>query len=345
MNIPNRGKERIFSCINGEDPDQIPIIAPYSGHFFCAHSHLKTPNLYSSIDKLVENQIALTKMCGFDGIEGIFDFLLLTEACGSKVEMRDYGPLAVTEPIFSSVENFDLLEYPNLTDFDRHNNSMKLLDGIINNAGHDLFVYCTICGPLTLAGELRGLPSLFFDMIVEPGFVDKVVRFSESLIKELVDEILQYEIDGVFIVDPTASGELTNEDQYLRFELRPVSQVISQIKTNHKVSSLHMCGRSTKQFESLISTNVDILNVDTPVKMAALAKKLPGKTVLGNLDPSGSLTHGGKEQILHDCLRCLNEMNGYRYILGTGCGLIPETNFDNLLMLQEARDDFVKYRT
>ena len=95
---------------------------------------------------------------------------------------------------------------------------------------------------------------------------------------------------------------------------------------------LHICGNLLPIFEDVISTGVNLLDIDHQVPADEALKRNRGRAVLrGNLDPSAVFAFGTEEAIGRETAKLKAQVGGRgRWIYGSGCDVSPGTPEENL---------------
>jgi uroporphyrinogen-III decarboxylase len=285
-------------------------------------------------------QLKISKKCGFDGMDIMSDFLYPAEACGSRVRAPNYGLIRVVSPAISELSDFDSLSIPDPKRDHRFTSLLEMAGEVRKQAGQEYFQYTQICGPFTLLGELRGLEKLFFDLIIEPQTVEKMMRYSVEVIKRYIVELETTQPDAMAVSDPTSSANFLGDEYFPRFSLPYIEECASFIKKEGQTVLWHICGDSYKNLRRLTTSSIHLISADAPVSLPKLADELPGKVIIGNLAPEGALTGGPPFEVIQQSVKVLTEMRGKRHILGAGCGLSPDFNVECAKMMRYACDQF-----
>jgi uroporphyrinogen-III decarboxylase len=181
---------------------------------------------------------------------------------GVVTELSFFGPELVFFPnreawignyIIKSEEDLDKMEHPDffksglMPVIHRFYEEMnEVLDGRLK-----VMFPSWVRGPFCIAAHLRGLENILVDMLMEPEFVHKLMRF-------ITDSVKKWTIErSKFLNEPITAGKLYNDeidcptvspDMYREFVL-PYEVELSEFYGGIKY--WHSCGNTTKIFEQI----------------------------------------------------------------------------------------------
>lgn len=327
------GKDLVVSRIQNQTGDRVPVLPPYQTFFANRMAGIRSQDILSNPDRVARAQIKLAHECGFDGIDVATDTLAFIEACGSKVRVPSFGPAITIKPVLHDLGDLIDQKVPDPSKDRRFQSSLKATKLIVNEVGNSLFTYSTLCGPLTLAGELRGLDHFISDLNTSSEHVDDLLEYSIETFGKYADECANLDIDAIIIGDPLCSGEYLSEDQFLRFAIPTLQKCIKRIKKTGKYAMVHICGGSGGILRHLSTTDADIVWVDA--ELSDISEELKNKTILGNI-PYNCLTTAAPFDVFMRSMRCLESMSSRKFILGVGCIIPVAAKISNLMMMRSA---------
>jgi MtaA/CmuA family methyltransferase len=183
-------------------------------------------------------------------------------------------------------------------------------------------------GPLALYADLRGVESMFLDLVDNPQMylkaaeiiIENQIRFARAQVAAGADM--------VGVGDAVAS--LISPPMYRQFVLPFEKKLIEAIHEAGAAVKLHICGDIRNSIGFMAQTGCDILDVDWMVPLdAARAAVGPDVTLAGNFDPSAVLLQGTPQEVA-DAARRNIEMGGRRFMLQPGCEVPPGTPEPNI---------------
>lgn len=294
---------------------------------------IRSQDIISHPDRVARAQIKMAYECGFDGIDAATDTLAFIEACGSKVRIPSFGPSVTIRPVLHDSRDVVDLKVPDPTRDRRFQSSIQATKHIVKEVGNSLFTYSTLCGPLTLAGELRGLDHFISDLNTSSEHADSLLAYSVETYGQYADECADLDIDAIIIGDPICSGEYLSEEQFLQFAVPALQKCIERIRKGGKYAMVHICGGSREILRHLSTTDTDIVWVDA--ELSDISEDLENKTILGNL-PCDCFITAPPSDVFMRSMRCLESMSSRKFILGIGCIIPLAAKMANLKMMRSA---------
>ncbi len=135
-------------------------------------------------------------------------------------------------------------------------------------------------------------------------------------------------VDIVGIGDAAASlvGPAIYEEMVWPHEKR----LIDHIHGLGAAVRLHICGNMSRSVEAMGRLGADIIDLDSPVPVAAARAAMgPGQVLLGNLNPVTELMASAPAAITTRLAACHAEA-GERYVVGAGCEIPAATPDENV---------------
>ena len=193
-----------------------------------------------------------------------------------------------------------------------------------------------LTGPFTLTCLLNGFAQTRADLSKNPPKIKNLITACRELNIELAQKISELGIEAIVLLEPVASL-LTAED-FRKFLQQPLASLAAEYARLQLGSILHICGNTTPLFPSLAPTNFQAISLDSAaagVDLAEAASQLDSEQYIwGNLDPQGIIYQGSSDQVRHEILKLLEQMQAYpKFILGSGCDLKQNTPAANIRVL------------
>ncbi len=119
------------------------------------------------------------------------------------------------------------------------------------------------------AWSLRSMPELLMDMIEAPAFVDELFEAITAFHLSAVEEVVQYDIDGILFGDDWGQqqGLLMGPRHWRRYIKPRVAELYSAAKRHGKAVFIHCCGKVQELFPELIELGLDVFNPFQPEVM------------------------------------------------------------------------------
>lgn len=330
-------KEKVLAALNFEPVDSVPICGPFQGYWGLEYSNVSVQKSFDNPALAAEAQLKVLEKCDFDGLEVFWDWQTPLQAAGCEVKITEVGGPSTRTHIVSDASSLDALNVPDPSQDKRLKSGIETAAKLIDSIGDERYVYYDLLAPFTLAGELRGVEKMMLDLYTDPDFVNALLSFATETLKVynkyLTDSL---DVDGVFMCDPTASGELISKATFETYSRPYMKQISDTIKAAGKDVMIHICGDVSDRLESILEIPHEVLSVDTPVDLAA-ARKVMGErvTLLGNLDVANTLFNGTPDDVRAQIRNRIDATGGVGHILAGGCDIAPGTPMENVEVWKE----------
>ncbi len=329
------GKQDVINAIRGLPTERVPWV-PYSGVHSAfligepADTYLQDP------DTIARGVLNAAQRYKADGIPLIFD--LSVEAISMGCSHRwwpDNPPSIVGHPLAKQSLKDSGIKIPSPDD---GRWPVVIEAGKKVKAGlSDVALFGILCGPLTLAGHLRGV-QLFTDVYKNPELAAEIVRFAGQVAGESA-RIYAEEIgcDVIAITDPVASqiSPATFRDLVV-----PASQpAIEAAGKAGKVSSFFICGDATKVLHEVAEIGTDGFAIDEQLNLSYVRDVAlqHGVGFAGNLKLTLALSLGLISP-REDAIACMAAGGNTGFVLAPGCDMpydVPPDNVDQVIKAVE----------
>ncbi len=314
----------------GKQPDHIPVI-PIIGQAAARLNGTTMSAELKSSETLAESRIACLERFGYDGLYISADTWVTAEAMGASVEYFDDAPTAGTTPLLEDVHDIDRLQAVD----PEHDGRLPLLVKAVEVAAsrsHDQFA---VIGnfdqsPFSLACALRGINHLMIDVYDNPAFVTQLLDICTESVLRYAKAMAEA---GAHILNTGDSpATLVGPQNYKQFAL-PYEQIVFQeLRSCGVLSTLHICGDTTKLLKYMGESSAQSLEVDYQVDLIHAREQVPEEvTIIGNIEPVGVMLKASPEDVATKVTTLLSSSSKLgRFILSTGCAIAPETPADNI---------------
>ena len=332
------GKERFSAILEGLLPDQVPVAPPFQGYWALDAFGVTVPESLADPVAAAQAALAAQEACPFDALEVVWDWVANIDLLGCTSKIVDSGsPLVVKHVLESSVDVADLRSL-DLSADRRVEASLRTAEVLLEQLREDFFCYATIPLPFTLASYLRKVDCLMKDLIRRPETAQELLEFATEVVIDVAKLYASLGVHGLFVCDPSASGDLISPQHYAEFAASPAGRVIDTVKAMGLKPILHVCGDTTKILPLIRQLSPSAFSFDTAVGVD-VAKEALGDAVclMGNVDPSDTLLLGTRDKVQRDAELCIEKgWAGGGFALAAGCDVGVETPIDNLKTMIEA---------
>ena len=327
-----------LKCVNGHPVHRPPIwfmrqagryLSEYrstrkrAGSFLdlCYNSELATEVTLQPIDRF-----------GFDAAILFADILLILDALGVKVQFKEgHGPLLDPVKNKKDIQKISNLGQIHEKLFPVYETVKKLKKQLPK----DVPLIGFAGAPWTLAtylingkGEQGSLTAKKFLIKNNEEFEEIINLLTEATIEYLIMQI-RSGADVIKIFDSWAGA--LNADMVLRYSLKPIKRIVSEIKKKHPKIPFIVFPRSVNTIYSDFSNEecFDVLAVDQFLDRKWIAENIqPKKIIQGNLDPL-FLTQK-KDTLIQELKKVTEDFKTFPYIFNLGHGITPDAKVENV---------------
>lgn len=304
-------RQRLETCLSGERPDRPPI--SLWRHF---------PVDDQTPEGLAAAVANFQKLYDFDFIKVtpassfcIKDWGANDQWLGNFEGTRDYGKPVITHP--EDWTKLPLLD-PHMGQLGHQLTVLRLLK---NEFGSSVPILQTVFSPLAQAKNLVGKENLVVHLRKHPDALHAGLEIiTESTIR-FIEEAIKIGVDGVFYAIQHAQYTLLSEQEFLTFEKSYTSKILRNTK-NLWLNMIHLHGEHV-MFDLVSDLPVQIINWHdrhTPPSLVEALGKFNG-TVCGGLRRWETMVLGTPHDVWREAKDAIEQTEGRRFILGTGCVL------------------------
>ncbi len=302
-------RQRLERCLAGEKPDRPPVAL--WRHF---------PVDDQTPEGLAAAALDFQRTFDFDLVKYtpassfcLKDWGVADEWRGSPEGTRDYVQHVIHHP-----EDWTRLEVldPSKGHLAAQLESLRLL---VQETGPDLPVLQTIFNPLSQAKNLVGPQELLIHLRKHPDAVRQGLETITETTRRFVEAAAKTGIAGVFFAVQHAQYGVLSQGEYEAFGRFYDLQVL-QPAEELWLNMLHLHGRDV-MFDLFLDYPLPIINWhdrETAPSLGEAQKRFPG-VVCGGLRRWETMVLGTPAEVQAEALDAIQQTNGERFILGTGC--------------------------
>ncbi len=201
--------------------------------------------------------------------------------------------------------------------------------------GPDTPLLQTIFSPLAQAKNLVGKDALIAHLRLYPEAVMKGLATITETTRRFVEACLDTGIDGVFYAIQHAQADLLTLDEYQTFGLPHDQKTLEPVESLW-CNLLHLHGHDV-YFSLLSSFQFSIVNWhdrETPPSLSEAQKLFKGVTCGGMRQDT--LVYQDQVAVKKEAADAIQQTNGERFILGTGCVVPIIASHGNILAARES---------
>ncbi len=315
-------RETVIDALEGRNEGPIPIIPPFQGTWALNVMDIAPEKAISDPGLNAKVQSEIAELCGFDAIEGMWDWLSMVEAMGSDVEFRK-GMGAVTVS-HSLSEDPDASIEVNPRDDARAVANLNTIRALLEG---DRFIYASVPGTFTLSAELRGVEQLMMDSLLENDVYRSILRRTADTLKDyckFYDDVA----DGVMLCESTGSPALM-DPVYLRNDVIPLNTELFDIVEGYRM--YHHCGDIIELLPEFPPASTNMLSIHGEVPMTD-ALEYFDCCLTGGVSSVESLLKDNTDNVFREISNIIVEIEGNknRFMLSATCDISPSTPLENV---------------
>ncbi len=320
-------KERIQATIQGEPHDR-PAVTPIFMSWAAGFIGRTYRDYYLDGDVLAESQLAVARAFHLDQVSAISDPWREASAYGMEFDYPEHGVGRPRRVLIQSPQDVSRVKPFDIERAERPAQRIESVRKMAAAVGRTHSVLGWAEGPLAVYADLRGVESMFLDLVDNP---QMYVRAAEVIIENQI-RFARAQVaagaDMIGVGDSVAS--LISPPMYRQFVLPFEKRLFAAIHEAGAAVKLHICGDIRNSVRFMAETGCDIIDTDWMVPLdEARAAVGPDITLAGNFDPSAVLLQGTPQEVA-DAARRNIEMGGQRFILQPGCEVPPGTPEANI---------------
>lgn len=332
--------ERMEAAMGLKPVDRVPV--------FPIHHYSSTRVLGEKIGRYAANPEIMAECLeaaaaymGYDAVCTGSDVAVEGEACGGKCVQPEDAPAFIAEPVIRQPEDLNKLTVPDPYTAGRMPVVIKATELLRKRIGGKIYLAATVMGPMNVAGQLRGVQDLMFDIIEEPEFFERLLDFSLEVSLTYAKALVRAGADQIQAGEAACSTNFISPSTYRDFIMPRQKIWVEELHKAGCASALiHVCGKIEPILKDLGSTGADCLDIDYMVSMKE-AREVSGTAVRGNVNPTKTVMEGTVEEVLKEANEVLEETRGMTgIVLGTGCDVPPAAPNENVKALTTASQCF-----
>jgi len=302
-------RERLETCLSGERPDRTPVAL--WRHF--------------PVDDQTPEGLAAAAI----NFQQTFDFDLVKYTPASSFCLKDWGSQDVWNGAFDGTRNYtrEVIQQPEdwirLKILDPYKGylgaQLESLRMLVAELGPDVPVIQTIFNPLSQAKNLVGKEKLSAHLRLYPNSILGGLKIITETTRRFLEAAIETGIAGVFFAVQHANHKILSEAEYQAFG-RIFDLQVLQPAEDLWLNMLHLCGDDV-MFDIFMDYPVQIVNWhdrEAPPTLKEAQSKFNG-VVCGGLRRQETIVLGTPDNVIAEAKDAINQTDGLRFILGTGC--------------------------
>lgn len=212
------------------------------------------------------------------------------------------------------------------------------IPGRIERYGDRYRVFCLGFSLFERAWTLRGIETLYMDLLESPEFVHELLGAIADYNIAQVQKALEHDIDAVYFGDDWGQqhGLLMGYGLWKEFIFPQIKRMYDTVRDAGKTVFIHSCGDVDELFDDLISIGLGVFNPFQPEVMdvAEIMAQYRGRLAFwGGVSTQRTMPYGTPEDVRLEVRRMHELGRGGGYILSPSHALEGDVPLENLLAL------------
>jgi uroporphyrinogen decarboxylase len=337
------GRQRIAAALRGEPPDRVPVML--HNFMMAARQAGYTMGDYRrSPEAIAKSFIQAVETYGYDGVVVDVDTATLAGAVGVPVELPEDGPASFHGAAIAGLEQVRDLPPPDVSRNQRIQIWLEAARRLQQYFGAEIAIRGNCDqAPFSLAASMRSIAEFLMDVMNPDNdpLVHALVEYCTCATTQFIALMAKTGVPIVSNGNSTAGPDMASPAIYRRLA-RGYDQRVAEF--THAMGLpwlLHICGKTDRILEDMVSTGADGLELDYKTDLKLARDTLAGRTCfIGNLDPSAVLAQGTPDLVAAKTHELIETFAGNpRFILNAGCAIPGSTPAENIhAMMRAARE-------
>lgn len=333
--------QRMRATLSGELPDRVPVF-PMVVSAAARWAGVPISRFAADPAVMADCLVSAQQRAGYDAVHVSLNVTVEAEAVGAPVEQPFDDLPHIVAPVLAESADLLRLEVPDPRSDGRLPVFVEATRSLADRVGDAVLIVPNIRGPLSMASQLRGGEQLLMDLIDDPAFVLDLLAFCAEVGVVFATALVRAGGHAIMMGDALASPNSISPAMYRRFALPVHAEMVRRLHAAGAGAVLvHVCGDIRPIIGDLVSTGLDVLDVDTAVPLdEARALAGPSTVLRGNLSPT-VLFRAAPADAASVARQALAAGGERRFILGTGCEVPAGTPIENVISMVDAARDAV----
>jgi len=322
-------RERLEVCLSGGKSDRVP--AALWSHF--------------PVDDQTPESLAAAAV----NFQRTFDFDLVKYTPASSFCIKDWGsqdewrgnPEGTRDYVNKVIHKTE--DWTNLAILDPKKgflgDQLRSLKILVKELGPDVPVIQTIFNPLSQAKNLVGRDGLAPHIRQNPDAVMAGLKIITESTSRFIEEAAKVGIAGIFFAVQHAQYGLLTEKEYAEFGRYFDLQVLKPAE-DFWLNMLHLHGVDV-MFDQFLDYPIQVINWhdrETSPNLREASERYPG-VLCGGLRRIETMVLGSPENVVEEAQDAINQTNGLRFILGTGCVTPTTAPYGNIIAVRKVVEE------
>ena len=329
-------KERLAAYIAGKPVDRRPSLT-IVGSAVCRYANggagMDVETYCKDYRKMAEAATIAAREMKLDFIQIASDLLREAEGYGTKVNFFPNKLPTAGEYALEDIEDVKQLHTLKAAEIPRLYDLVKAAELALADPDVDPMVLAV--GPMTVAGNIRGVEDLLVDMFDEPELVGELLEIVTGTTLDLLECLAKAGVRYAYVADPVAS--LVSPQLYAELVFPMHQRIFAKMAELGLTGRLHMCGNTIGVLPWSSQCGAKIIDIDHMVDFGKALEAAADRCILnGNIDPVADVYSCDAAHTKQAMLDAAAKAGKARALFMPGCELPTDTPTANVLAIAEA---------
>lgn len=313
-----RSLARVLGTLNFTDVDCTPVFFEHSG-FVARSAGISIEKYLTDVDIMVAVNLETVKKFRTDIMSVCLDSCVEAEALGSKVMYSNSAYPNIQTPLITDWHQLDRLTVPDPWSSGRMPLMLKAAKAVVEKDAGEHFIVGQVLGPVTIASQIYGIENLIYLIVDDPEGFMELLKFSTRVTERYCAALRETGIHAIMLHDPTASPDVLSRSVFTNLIAPQLKGMIQRIKEQQETYLwLQIIGNITSVLPLIADFNIEMVTIDSPVKLSDAFHCLENKVVIGNINPM-LFRNASFDQLSSTLKHIYEQQRKFGYVIGTGC--------------------------
>lgn len=324
--------ERVVATIMGEQVDRPPVI-PVMLMQGAQLLNIPLNEYQNSGHQIAKGQIALIEKFGHDAVFGFPHVVQDATPWGAGLVHFKEGPPSVSKMVINDFAQIDQLQAPDPLSSRNLHETLEAIASLKRQLKGEYPVIGAAIAPFSLPSMLMGtekfMSLLFDDQTITNRYLNKLLQQTIKFVANWCNLQVEAGADTIVLADGIASATVLRRDQFEKFALPTIKEIIKQIPVPVVYESV---GATSSIIDLLGTTGAAVAVLDSTDDLITSQKKLGTNklALMGNLNNISSLEWSELKMKI-DVRNIIHETENYPFIISFQGPEVPFHMPHNLL--------------
>lgn len=325
---------RVLGTLNFTDVDRTPVFLENSG-FVARSAGISIEKYLTDVDVMVAVHLEAVRKFKTDIMNVFFDSCVEAEALGSKVVYSDSAYPNISAPLITDWHQLNRLTLPDPWTSGRMPLMLKATKVVVEKDAGEHFIVGQVLGPVTIAAQIYGIENLIYLIVDNPEGFMELLKFTTQVTERYCEALRETGIHAIMLHDPSASPDVLSKRVFANLIAPQLKTMIQHIKEQQETYLwLQIIGNTSSVLPLIADFDLDLVTIDSTVKLTDAFHCLVNKVVVGNINPM--LFRNASFDQLSSTLEHLHEQRRkFGFVIGSGCETPLDANEENIIHFLE----------